>query len=255
MRLATMLPPGLAAVVGVARSGLVPAGIVAELLHIPLWVMDDSTIYKTGGGWRSPDAKPGPVLVLDDTFFTGRSLNLAKKIAEKELAGTEVLYAVVYRNPIPAAGGELDFWAEDLPGVHLLEWNLFNSVHTPRTAFDIDGILCDESPKSAAWKYGRPPLYPVRKGPLPLVVTGRSERHRASTLAWLERWGMSCQRLEMWQGTDEERERPMAVSRFKAAHYGRSSLALFVESCPIQAREIADITMKPVVCPAAGKVF
>ena len=64
--------------------------------------------------------------------------------------------------------------------------------------------------------------------------------------------------MVMWTGGDllAEDQGVLAVSRFKAEHYSAAGdLTLFVESDERQAKEIAQLTGKPVVCPAVGKVF
>jgi hypothetical protein len=48
---------------------------------------------------------------------------------------------------------------------------------------------------------------------------------------------------------------PLPIARYKAEHFAASGLAYFVESDPVQAAEIARLTKRPVICPAAGEVF
>lgn len=271
-RLAGLLPPETAGIVGISRSGLLPANLLAQHLHLPQWILRqdknaaqecdwrDGDVIEAGNGWRLHDRRPtdGPLVVVDDTQMTGRSIRRARPIADAwaKRHGYELLYAVIYQNPLVPPRDRADLHVRPLHRPHFLEWNLFNSSHLPKLAFDIDGVLCDERPRRDPFgPHGRPPLYPVRKGTLPLVVTGRYERHRRQTLAWFQKWGMRVQRLEMWPGTASERDRPGAVARFKADHFAKSGLSWFVESCPFQAEEIAQITGKPVICPAAGKVF
>jgi adenine/guanine phosphoribosyltransferase-like PRPP-binding protein len=264
-RLAAKLPPDLAGVVGISRSGILPANLLAQHFHLPMWILrqDDNSsqrkdwgkgdVMPCGNGWRlhTRAAKRGPILVLDDTQMTGRSVRRARPIAEAWALKHRhaLLWGAIYQNPLIRSCDRVEYVARQLPRPHFLEWNLFNSIHVASAAFDIDGVLCDERPGA------HPALYPVRIRPMPLVVTGRQERHRAATLAWMAKWGMRCERLEMWQGTEAERDRPKAVSRFKARHFVDSGLLYFVESCPIQAREIAEYSGKPVICPAAGRVF
>lgn len=269
-KLVAKLPPDLAGIVGISRSGILPANLLCQHLHLPMWILrQDSSkaqpkewgagdVIACGNGWRLSDhrPKPGPVVVIDDTQMTGRSIRRARPITEAWAAerDVELLWAVVYQNPLVSPKDKAEIIARELPRPHFLEWNLFNGPHVERCAFDIDGILCDEQPKrEELGPHGRPPLYPVRKKAMKLLVTGRHERHRASTLAWLAKWGMKCDRLEMLP--DGVEHGPGIVSAHKAAHFAASKLLWFVESCPIQAREIAKLTGKPVICPAAAKVY
>ena len=76
--LASRLPPETAQIVGVARSGLCVASLVAMLLHRPLAILRQSQhdIVPAGNGWRLSGyaAGTGPVVVIDDTVMTGNSL-------------------------------------------------------------------------------------------------------------------------------------------------------------------------------------
>jgi hypoxanthine phosphoribosyltransferase len=255
------LPAKLAGIIGVSRSGLTPAALLCQHLHLPLWILrQDATpaqhdaatwagrgdIIPAGNGWRiaSRPATGGPLLVVDDTQMTGRSIARAREVVARELPGREVLYTAVYKNPqLPQRS--VDYYAAALLKPHFLEWNLFNSVHLPHTAFDFDGVLTRDGTNE--------PQYLPRKGRVPLIVTGRSERHRAASLGWLAHWGVKVNRLVMFPG--ETPREPLPIARYKAEHFANSGLAYFVESCPEQAAEIAAIVRRPVICPAAGKVF
>jgi hypothetical protein len=60
--------------------------------------------------------------------------------------------------------------------------------------------------------------------------------------------------MGLWRD-EEERSRPGEVAGFKADAYRRSGADLFVESDTHLAQEIAELSKKPVLCPAAGKIF
>lgn len=262
--LASQLPPDLAGIVGVARSGLAPASILAMLLHLPLYALHDDGIFRTGNGWRIHDRPEtaGPLLVVDDTRMTGRSLKVAQRVVGQHLAGRAVLYAVVYCNPKGGPPAGL-LHARMLPSPHFLEWNLFNSIHLPQLATDFDGILChdcpaghdDDGPKYARFLQQVRPLYLVRKSPLKLILTARCAKYRPQTEAWLARWGVRYERLEMWPGMPAERWQNHAAARWKAELFAASKLAYMVESDAGQAELIARQSGKLVICPAARKVF
>lgn len=265
-RLASLLPSDVAGVVGIARSGILPASLLSQHLHLPMWILrqdtspsqedefdwDGGDVIPVGNGWRLHErqATAGPILVIDDTQMTGRSLERAKPVAEAwaRQRGRELLWAVVYQSPGLPNACRAAVCVHELTPPHFLEWNLFNSLHVNQAGFDIDGILCDENAP-----HERPALYAVRKQAMPLVVTGRCERHRAFTLDWMARWGMTANRLEMWPG--DEPPTGIAAAEFKAEHFWASDLEWFVESCPHQAQIIANISAKPVICPAARRVF
>lgn len=268
--LASKLPADVSRVVGVARSGLCAASLVAMLRHLPLSVVRQSTgdVTDGGNGWRLRGAATGdgPVALIDDTCMTGGSLRRVLPVVQRAFG--RVVSAAVYVNP--NAHLKPDLWARELPWPHLLEWNLFNSVLSPHVALDFDGILCEDCPPADdddGDRYARfletaRPLYLARKTPVPLIVTARLEKYRAPTLAWLDRHGVRVRRLVMgpW-GTKAERSRADTAA-FKAEHYrafaaGRHRIQppLFVESDARQAARIAEMSGALVACPAAGRCF
>ena len=268
--LVSMLPPDVARVVGVARSGLCVATMVSMLIHRPLYALRQSLsdIVSVGSGWRiKPEEEgPGVTLVIDDTTMTGNSLRACRPIAEKEFQ--EVVTASVYCNP--NARVKPDIYAVDLAWPHLLEWNLFNSVLSPQVATDFDGILChdclpgqdDDGTAYEEFLKTARPLHLSRRCKIPLIVTARLEKYRGQTLDWLERHGVACEELVMgpWQTLSERTfER---VVEHKARHYQEFlkkrhvvKPPMFIESSILQAKEIAKITGGLVVCPSAEKCF
>lgn len=275
LSLVQRLPRELAAICGVARSGLAPAVELALALHLPLFTLSDSGVLNPGSGYRlsgSHELGPGPILVMDDSRGTGRSQTRAMSVAARHWPDRRLLFACLYFNSHDAALPYPDFWVRELNAFHLFEWNLFNSpFFVDQIGADFDGILSTEWPGNAAgerfaegddyeaWLAAAPPLYLPRRDPLSLVATARLEKHRAATEAWLARQGVRVERLAMWPGTAAERWQLVdgvpAVVRFKAEQYAKRRLQLFIESDPQQARQIAQLTGRAVLCPAAERVF
>ena len=257
LSLVPRLPDDLAAVCGIARSGLAPAVELAMALHLPLFTLSESGVQNPGNGYRlsgQEKLRDGPILLVDDSLGTGRSLRRALRIARRQWSDRQILTAVIYRNMLSKVG--CDFWARELNEFHLFEWNLFNSpFFTGKIGYDFDGVLCRDGANRPSEAL---PLHLPRRDEIPLIVTGRHEHARAESEAWLARWRVRARRMVMWTGGDllAKDQGVLAVSRYKAAHYQAAlELSLFVESDERQAREIAQLTGKQVVCPAVGKVF
>lgn len=268
--LASLLPADTSRIIGVARSGLCAATMVAMLLHRPIDILRQSRrdLIEGGNGWRLSRAGrlDGPVVVIDDTVMTGNSFKDIMPIVRQ--THPRALAAAVYVNP--AANLKPDLWVRDLPWPHILEWNVFNSVMSPHIATDFDGILChdcsreddDNGPRYDTFLRTVKPLYLSRKEPIPLIVTARLERYRAQTVEWLHRHGVRFISLQMGQWQDPRYRSLDEVVKHKAYHY-RHFLKqnhaikppMFVESCPIQAERIAKQSGGLVVCPAAGRCY
>lgn len=270
LKLIPQLPPDVSHIVGVSRSGLAPATLLAMTLHLPITILrHHQGDYVAGGnGWRLNGNRTteGTILVVDDTTMTGNSLNRTKHVL-RDMSG-EKLFAAVYVNP--SAIAKPDVWVHDLPWPHLLEWNLFNSVLLDSFAIDFDGILCHDCPPAddddgeryLAWMENVRPLHLVRKSPVKLIITARLEKYRPQTLAWMERWGVRAKELRMgpWRSLAERRASDVAAwkaTELKEFLSRRSGIRprFYIESDPHQARRIADITGQLTVCPSARKCF
>jgi orotate phosphoribosyltransferase len=102
----------------------------------------------------------------------------------------------------------------------------------------------------------KPLIQPVN--PLGYIVTGRLEKYRPQTEAWLARHGITFKQLIMFeaaQSNEERNSRHHEVIAYKAANYAKLKSTLFVESCDHQAEQIASMTGKSVVAWPSQKTF
>lgn len=264
LQLAAMLPANVTAVAGVSRSGLSSAMQIAELLHLhPFAVSLRGDLQSLPHGARFEQRRPdtGLLVVVDDTVASGQSLEVLRRHADRLVR--PAIYAVTYASP--QAAHLVDLYAESLSLPHYLEWNFFNSVYLPSTALDLDGVLCrdcrpeedDDGPAYARFLATAEPLYLPRRDPVPLIVTARLEKYRPETEAWLARWGVRYQRLVMGPWTTlSQRRKEYSAAGYKGRVFAASGLSIFVESCPIQSREIAAVLPgRTVICPATGEVY
>lgn len=261
--LASLVPHEVTAIAGVPRSGMFPASWLAMQLHLPLYsIHKDSGLQPMDCGWRMKhtDEADGTLLIVDDTTASGTS---ARWLAPQRRALTrKTLHAVVYA--APESKELVDLFAVELPIPHYLEWNLFNSVYSPLMALDFDGVLCEDCPAPydddaehyQQFLVNARPLYLSRRCDIPLIVTARLEKYRPQTEAWLERYGIKCNRLVMgpWDSV-EERRANYNCGAYKGAIYRDSDCTIFVESCPVQSREIAIASGKTVICPTTAEVW
>jgi len=265
LKLISMLPPDVTGVAGVSRSGLHPATMISMMLHVPLIVIrhHQADWFPAGNGWRLNEGTPeikGTTLIVDDTTMTGNSLKRTKNVIA-DMPGKK-LFAAVYVNP--AAKAKPDIWAVELPWPHLLQWNLFNSVMMDSCAFDFDGVLChdcpasddDDGPRYNSFLCNTLPRHLVRKRRIKLIVTARLEKYRKPTVDWLDKWGISVERLIMgpWETLHERRKNDVAAFKAIALEkwfksHARIRPKIFIESDPHQARKIAGMTGGLVACP------
>lgn len=246
-------------VVGVARSGLLPASIIALNNHLPLLSCDlkNNRLTESGYGYRSRDfiINPKHVLVVEDSIMNGHSIKQAIHITKENFPDAKITDLALYVNPRQSYRPSIIGMFAHPP--HFFEWNFFNSVFVPQTAFDFDGIFCyDVTTGNSYNSVDERPLYLPRFATVPLIVTGRPYHMRNETETWLKNHNISYKELVMWPASEEERKKDKAISAFKADVYSkRPDIKIFVESCPIQAREIYKMSNKLVICPSTGDVF
>lgn len=259
------LPPDVDCVVGCARSGLIPATLISQHRHLPLYGYSrDRGVVNLGSGHRGQFGDSRfcrHVVVVDDTACLGRELALARPSVQSAFPAARVSTAAIYDS---GRSGGVDFVAVVHPSDHLLEWNFANSGYSEITGFDFDGVLCrdctpdedDDGPRYSHFLAHAEPLYLARGYTLPLIATARHEKYRDATQHWLDRWGVRCAKLVMRDFEIADRRRwHFDVAAFKAAAAAAAGVKFFAESDPAQAALIAELSRLPVLCPAAGRVY
>ncbi len=269
------IPHDIDFVIGIPRSGIIAASIIAEFLNAPL-VDIDSFIFgaKPTGGRRmrfhSDSKQPMPrVLVVDDTIFHGRSLLEAKAKLAPFNGKYEFIYLAVY---LEGPCDDVDLWLEDLRGYTenfksfvIYEWNIFHHItrFMEVCMYDIDGVLCLDPPDERS---GQPyedyikdavPLF-TPTVPIGEIVSYRLERYRAVTENWLAEHGIKYQRLTMFpsQSWDERHKTGIPPALYKARIYKERTWAkLFVESSDVQALAICSLSGKPVYSVECNKIY
>ena len=255
----------LRGILGIPRSGMLPASVLAMWLNLPLYGIDSSgkvevlSAAASFGGIRMKNyqEKEGALLVVDDTIYAGTAIDdIKNKINE------EALYAVVYAKP--AARHKADFFARELPPPHLLEWNLFNCTYIEHALLDFDGIFCPNVPYEICIDEERyidyiknvePYHHRIPKTFCKGIVTARLEKYRSITEDWLRQHGINYGFLKMFP-TEREKERDSnhveEASTFKANVFTDSTAKFFIESEIAEAVLIRKKSKKFVICPQEG---
>lgn len=250
-------------VVGVPRSGMIPAAMIATHLNMPL---ADVVGYGQGivHGRSGKALPPGRrVLLVDDSCNKGRAMARAVEMLPK---GTRITRLAVYGPYQVDPASVLDISLAECPGPRVFAWNMAKHRRLPRWGFDFDGVLCrdiekaenDDGPRYAEFLDTVEPLFVPRR-PIGHIITGRAEKYRAATEAWLARYGVEFEALHMtpWH-TKAERMDAMRFAggrgAWKAAKVRELGVEMFIESCPKQAGIIAREAGVPVWCTATQEV-
>ena len=258
------LPRDIDVVVGVPRSGLLVASLIALYRNLPLADLHGllhGRLLATGPRCSTPideqslNNRSLNILVVDDCVSTGAAMReVMEQVAPLREQHTVILGAAYYD---PRADVALDTAYEPLYMPYVFEWNLMHSWVVEHGCLDMDGVLCrdpepnedDDGPKYERFlQEAEPYLLPTKK--IARIVTSRLEKYRAPTEAWLQRHGVRYEELLMM-------DYPSAAQRNAAGRHGtykaeiyRSNkrYQLFIESEAEQARQIARWSGKPVFC-------
>lgn len=244
-------------VVGIPRSGMIPASIIATMLQLPLADVGGyaaGIVYGRSGRSVVPGAR---VLLVDDSCNKGGAMRRAVAILQTKIPRIKIVRLAVYgpyQLDDPASAVDVTFAA--CHGPRAFGWNLMKHRRLPRWGFDFDGVLCrdpakaenDDGPRYAAFLANAEPLFlPTR--PIGHIVTGRLERYRAPTEAWLARHGVQFESLTMMPyATKAERMAAGNRGGWKAGVVRGLGVEMFIESCPKQAGIIARESGVPVFC-------
>jgi len=254
------IPTDVDAVVGVPRSGVLAANMVA--LHLQLPVVELGSI--TRGIAYTPNGARGVVvrriLLVDDTVRNGTEMKRVIKALRPMLL--DVVRLAVYRAP-KSPPGAVDIALETVELPRMFEWNIFNHRELGQCDVDLDGVLCrdpssrenDDGPRYAKFLETVEPRWIPRRR-IGRIVSARLEKYRDQTVAWLAAHGVEYGALELWDLPNMQRRRELGLhAEYKADHYAAGSAVLFVESHAGQAAQIAALSRRPVWCPTVAQFY
>lgn len=252
-------PKDIDLVVGVPRSGMLPANLIALYLNKPYTDIDsflEGRVFSTGerGGFIVSDHS-NKILVVDDSIHSGNSLikvkqKLAKIIAEDKY---ELLFAAVFSTEQSA--DKVDIYCQITGIDRIFQWNLFHHKRfTTQAFFDIDGVLCpnppvdDDGEEYVRYISTAPVLYRPSVE-VDTLVTCRLEKYRSITEKWLRENRIQYRRLVMLDFSNkQERVAWGRHGEYKGKVYRDSDSCLFFESSLREAKDIFLVSQKPVFC-------
>lgn len=253
------IPHDVDLVVGIPRSGMLPANLIALYLNKPFTDLDsfiEGRIYATGerGSYDNSSANH-KVLIMDDSIHSGSALSKAKLKLKNIIEENRytLLFGVVYS--IEKSMHLVDFYCEVTPELRFFQWNIFHHGYFVKNAFfDIDGVLCPNPPidddGELYIKYisNAPILYrPTVE--IDTLITCRLEKYREITEKWLAENDFKYKRLIMLNLPSKQARLKWAKhGKYKGEQYKQSSAIIFIESSLHEAIDIVSVAKKPVFC-------
>ncbi|MBW2998222.1 phosphoribosyl transferase, partial [Candidatus Woesearchaeota archaeon] len=255
---ATKLPRDFDLIIAIPRSGIIPATLLSLYLNVPLTTIDVFTkhdyVISSGkrGNYNEKEIKK--VLVVDDSINEGWEINRAREKL-KDHSDLDIKYSAVYS--CPSSENKIDFFYKIVEHPRCFEWNIMHHCFLQKSCLDIDGVICEdptgeENDDGEEYRNfilnAKPKFIPTSK--VKCFVTSRLEKYRSETEMWLKKYDIDYDELIMLDLPDmKTRQKLNLQGKFKAEVYNeKSDTILFIESSERQAKEIAELTQKPVLC-------
>jgi orotate phosphoribosyltransferase len=261
-RWAGELPQNIGLVVGVPRSGLLAAMLLALHRNLPVSDLEgfiDGRVLGTGqrgksSRWAHDQIDNDLILVVDDSIRTGHEMKRVKaKIASTGLP-YQMKYSAVYATE--ESKTLVDYYGEIVELPRVFEWNIMHHGVLADSCVVIEGVLCrdplrEENDDGVLYErfITTVPSLVVPTCEIGWLVTCRLEKYRSLTEKWLAQNGVRYKKLLMMDLPDKaSRQAAGGHATFKAMHYRNTKAELFIESSRHQAMEIARLTGKSVYC-------
>lgn len=245
-------------VVGIPRSGMMPATLIATHLQLPLadpYGCRKGIIHGRSGSLVGSCRR---VLLVDDSCNKGGAMTRAAALLD-QFKVTRLVVFGPYRTEVSKL---IDIVFAECPGPRAFAWNMQKHVRLDRWAFDLDGVLCrdptnaenDDGQRYLKFIEGAEPAF-VPQRPIGHIVTGRLEKYRPQTEAWLRRRKISFASLTMMPyATKAERMAAGGRGQWKAEVARGLGVELFLESDAKQAGIIKHRLGIPVWCTATQEL-
>lgn len=264
------VPSDVDLIVGIPRSGMIPALMLAELVNkrcadLDTFIEGRCMSYGTRGGMMRR-GKEGKVFVIDDCVCSGKSIDKVREQLLPMVGEYDIVYGCVYAES-PKVEEHVDVYFEDISQsdkVYMKEWNILHLFknRTKASMWDIDGLLCKDPPDDRdieSYESYLPNAIPmiIPTNRVGALVTYRLEKYRGVTEEWLKKQGVEYGELMMFNAPDRDaRNGTVSSAKYKANLYRSASWAqMFVESDRKQAEKIYQLSGKPVFCYENGKLY
>ncbi|WP_295073180.1 phosphoribosyltransferase family protein, partial [uncultured Fibrobacter sp.] len=192
-------------IVGVPRSGMLPANLLALYLNKPYTDIDsfiDGRTYGCGDrGNFINNSNEKKIIVIDDSVCTGKALTKVKSKITKANLGSKYnfTYSAVFATK--ESKDKVDIFCEIVELPRFFQWNLFHHPFFLANAFcDIDGVLCpnppidDDGEQYINYIKNAPKLY-TPTVEIDTLISCRLEKYRTITEEWLKQNGIKYKHL------------------------------------------------------------
>ena len=253
-------------IIGVPRSGMLPANLLALYLNKPYTDIDsfiDGRVYGCGDrGSFIEDTNNRNIIVVDDSICTGKALTKIKSKITKANLGNKYNFTYTAVFATKESKDKVDIFCEIVDVPRFFQWNLFHHPSIlPNSFCDIDGVLCPNPPidddGDLYIKYikNAPKLY-APTVEIDTLISCRLEKYRTITEDWLKQNSIKYKHLILLNLPSKEvRHKWNKHGEYKGQIYKDSNAVLFIESSLWEAQKIQKISHKPVFCVEKFKML
>lgn len=249
------------AIVGIPRSGMIPASLIATHLQMPLADVEgfcDDRIYKRFHN----KTKATRILLVDDTVNKGRAMDWAVQTIKERKPQTQITRFAVWHSA-KTEPNMIDMTFGLCASPRVFQYNMWKHIRLPNWGFDFDGVFCrdpekrenDDGPLYRNFLTKAETLF-LPNRPIGHIVTARLEKYRPETEAWLKKHNIEYTGLHMMDfKTKQERMEAGGRGQWKGDKAKELGVEMFIESNPGQARKIAEVAKIPVWCTSTQEAF
>lgn len=262
----TKIPTDVDLVVGIPRSGMIPAYMIGLVLNKQVCSLSEFTngIFGEHGQTKKVyvSSKLKKILLVDDTVNSGASMARVRERLKNYNQNFEFCYLAIYSAGIEASKN-VDVALNIVSQPRIFAWNYLYHSLSSNYCYDMDGVLCvdpseeenDDGENYLQFIYNAKSLY-IPNHKIGYIVTSRLEKYRKQTEEWLKKHHIEYNKLYMFDGTYEERRKFSLHAKFKAEIFKKlKDSPIFIESNKNQAQQIASLSGKKVICASNDEIY
>jgi orotate phosphoribosyltransferase len=251
-------------VVGIPRSGMLPASLIATHLQLPFVDVDgynSNRWYIRNKKVTVPSdipSNPLRVLLVDDSINTGNAMR--NVLGSLRKSNDTVIKFAVYGSP-KNKSEDIDFVCEECPLPRAFQWNIWKHNDAKNWATDMDGVLCrdpnkkenDKGPRLEQFYKTADTKFLFTK-PIKYIITSREERFRKVTEEWLSQNNIAYEKLIMKPTSNPGGNQSHAEYKANTLN-NLSDVIFYIESDPKQAKIMSQLVKIPIWCIDNQKLY